>query len=111
MGEPGSLEAKHFALNLRTPYLLAYPIARAVAPWVGAVVAWKLVVWLAVVANMLALAALARRLGHDPWIALLGFVASLGLCFYWGFISSCRRAAGRDLAEICDRPRRASNHA
>lgn len=87
MGEPGSLESEHFALNLRTPYLLAYPIARAVAPWLGAVVALKLVVWLAVVANMLALGALARRLGHDPWIALLGFVCSLGLCFYWGFIS------------------------
>ncbi len=87
MGEPGSLEAEHFALNLRTPYLLAYPLARAIAPWLGAVIALKLMVWLAVVANMLALGALARRLGHDPWIALLGFIASLGLCFYWGFIS------------------------
>jgi hypothetical protein len=87
LNEPGSPEARHFALNLRTPYLLAYPIARAVAPWCGAVVALKLVVWLAVVANMLALRVLARRLGHDPWIALLGFVCSLGLCFYWGFIS------------------------
>lgn len=87
MGEPGSSDAQRFQLNLRTPYLLAYPIARAVAPLLGAVVALKLVVWLAVVANMLALRALARRLGHDPWIALLGFVCSLGLCFYWGFIS------------------------
>jgi len=76
-----------YELNFRTPYLLAYPLARALSPLVGAVVALKLVVWLAVVGNQLALAGLARRLGHDPWLALFGTVTAMGLCFYFGFVS------------------------
>jgi hypothetical protein len=76
-----------YELNFRTPYLLAYPLARALSPLVGAVVALKLVVWLAVLGNQLALAGLARRLGHDPWLALFGVVTAMGLCFYFGFIS------------------------
>jgi hypothetical protein len=76
-----------FELNFRTPYLLAYPIARALAPAFGTVLALKLVVWLSVVLNLVAVELLARRLGHDPWLGLLGFVTAMGLCFYFGFIS------------------------
>jgi hypothetical protein len=78
---------ERFELNFRTPYLLAYPLARALAPLVGVVVALKLVVWLSVVLNLWATEALARRRGHDPWIGLFGLVTAMGLCFYFGFIS------------------------
>lgn len=76
-----------FVLNFRTPYLLAYPLARVLAPAVGAVMALKLVVWLSVVANLVAVELLARRAGHDPWVGILGFVTAMGLCFYFGFVS------------------------
>ena len=76
-----------YELNFRTPYLLAYPLARALSPFVGAIVALKLVVWLAIVGNQLALTGLARRLGHDAWLGLFGVVTAMGLCFYFGFVS------------------------
>ena len=76
-----------FELNFRTPYLLAYPLARLLAPACGAVVALKLVVWLSVVLNLVSVELLARRVGHDPWLGLLGFVTAMGLCFYFGFVS------------------------
>lgn len=76
-----------FELNFRTPYLLAYPLARWLAPAFGAVLALKLVVWLSVVLNLVTVELLARRVGHDPWLGLLGFVTAMGLCFYFGFVS------------------------
>jgi hypothetical protein len=76
-----------FALNFRTPYLLAYPLARLLAPAFGAVMALKLVVWLSVVLNLVTVELLARRVGHDPWLGILGFVTAMGLCFYFGFVS------------------------
>jgi hypothetical protein len=79
--------ARRFELNFRTPYLLAYPVARVLAPLFGAVVALKLVVWLAVVLNLVVTELLARRLGHEPWLGLLGLVTAMGLCFYFGFVS------------------------
>ncbi len=84
-GDPASVE--RFELNFRTPYLLAYPLARALAPLCGVVLALKLVVWLSVVASFFALAALARKLGHDPWLGFFGVVTAMGLCFYFGFVS------------------------
>jgi hypothetical protein len=78
---------QRFELNFRTPYLLAYPLARALAPLTGAVTALKLVVWLAIVGNQWALTSLARRLGHEPWLGLFGVVTAAGLCFYFGFVS------------------------
>jgi hypothetical protein len=78
---------QRFELNFRTPYLLAYPVARALAPLFGPVLALKLVLWLAISGNLVAVALLARRLGHDPWLGLLGLVTATGLCFYFGFIS------------------------
>ncbi len=76
-----------FELNFRTPYLLAYPLARVLASAFGAVVALKLVVWLSVVLNLVSVELLARRTGHDPWLGILGFVTAMGLCFYFGFVS------------------------
>ena len=76
-----------FELNFRTPYLLAYPLARVLAPLMGAVTALKVVVWLAIIGNQWTLTTLARRLGHDPWIGIFGLLTAVGLCFYFGFIS------------------------
>ncbi len=84
-GDPATLE--RFELNFRTPYLVAYPLARALAPVLGVVAALKLVVWASVVATMLAVRGLAARLGHDPWLCLVGLVSACGLCFYFGFVS------------------------
>ena len=78
---------ERFELNFRTPYLLAYPVARVLAPLLGPVLALKVVLWLAISGNLVAVQVLARRLGHDPWLGLLGLVTATGLCFYFGFIS------------------------
>jgi hypothetical protein len=78
---------QRFELNFRTPYLLAYPIARVLAPLLGPVLALKFVIWLAITGNLVAVEALARRLGHEPWLGLFGLVTATGLCFYFGFIS------------------------
>jgi len=74
-------------LNFRTPYLLAYPIARLAAPVLGVVGALKLVVALGVVLHVAAFAHLVRRLGHDPWLCLLGVPTALGYAFCFGFVS------------------------
>ena len=78
---------ERFQLNLRTPYLLAYVIARLLAPAVGVQVALKLVVWLAIVGQVAALHFLCQRLGHDEWIALAAFPLALGYNFCFGFVS------------------------
>lgn len=79
--------ADQFVLNLRTPYLLAYGVARLLAPAFGVLVALKLVIWLAIVGQMLGLHGLCKRLGHDPWLALLGLPLALGFTFLFGFVS------------------------
>lgn len=80
-------EASQFVLNLRTPYLLAYLIARVLASMLGVIISLKLVVWLAVVGQVLGLHFLCKRLGHDPWLALLGLPLALGYNFLFGFVS------------------------
>jgi hypothetical protein len=74
-------------LNFRTPYLLAYPLARLLAPLFGVVGALKLVIALGLVAHVAAFAHLVRRLGHDPWLSLLGVPTALGYAFCFGFVS------------------------
>ena len=74
-------------LNFRTPYLLAYPVARLFAPLFGVVVALKLVVATSVALHVIAFERLVRKLGHDPWLAVLGVPTALGYAFYFGFVS------------------------
>jgi hypothetical protein len=74
-------------LNFRTPYLLAYPLAWLFSPAFGIVGALKLVVALGVVAHVAAYDLLVRRLGHDPWLVLLGVPTALGYAFFFGFVS------------------------
>ncbi len=76
-----------FVVNLRTPYLLAYVVARLLATTFSVVVALKLVVWMAAVGQVLGLHFLCNRLKHDPWMALLGLPVALGYCFLFGFVS------------------------
>lgn len=84
---PDYRAGEYLELNLRTPYLLAYGLARLLAPLLGVVVALKLVIWLAVIATMVAFTTLARKLGHDPWLGLLGLPIAFGYSFYFGFVS------------------------
>jgi hypothetical protein len=74
-------------LNLRTPYLLAYPLARALAPLVGPVVALKLVVWASITGQVATFHCLCARLRHDPYLSLLGIPLALGYGFLFGFVS------------------------
>src|SRR5262249_45640469 len=88
----------HLELNFRTPYLLAYGLTGLFAPLVGVVPALKLVVWLAVVGNAFSLLHLARKLGPDPWIGLLGLPTAVGYSFYFGFVSFL---AATPIAVLC----------
>ena len=76
-----------FVLNLRTPYLSAYLLARLLASTFGVLIALKIVVWLSVGGQILGLHFLCKRLGHDPWLALLGLPLALGYSFLFGFVS------------------------
>jgi hypothetical protein len=87
LGDAASPEHRLFELNLRTPYLGAYVLARVLATWLGAVSALKLVVWLAVVGHFAAFSLLVRTLGHSRWLGLLGLPFGLGYGFYFGFVS------------------------
>lgn len=85
-GQPGF---DNLELNFRTPYMLAYPVARALAPWLGVLTALKLVLWASIALQARALRFLCERLGHDGWLGLLGFPLGLGYSFCFGFVSFC----------------------
>jgi hypothetical protein len=76
-------------LNLRTPYLLAYPVARALCSLMPILTALKLVLWGSICLQALALRRLCERLGHDPWLGLLGYPLGLGYSFCFGFVAFC----------------------
>ncbi len=78
---------QYFEPNFRTPYLVTYSIVRLLAPVLGPLAALKAVTWLAIVGNAAALTLLVRRLGHSPWLGLLGFPTGLCHAYYFGFIS------------------------
>ncbi len=82
-----SYHTERLELNLRTPYLLGYVLVRALAPLVGLSLALKLVVWLAVVGYLLAFTHLLTRLGHTPWLGLLGLPTAFSYSYYFGFFS------------------------
>jgi len=76
-------------LNFRTPYLLAYPVARALAAFLPVLVALKLTFGASLALQALTLRKLCERLGHDPWLGLLGFPLGLGYSFCFGFVAFC----------------------
>jgi hypothetical protein len=85
--DPKWAEFQLFELNLRTPYLGAYALARALAGLVGVLPALKFVVWLSIVGHWAAFDWLVRSLGHARWLGLLGLPLAMGYGFYFGFIS------------------------
>lgn len=87
LNDPRWSEFQLFELNLRTPYLGAYAVARALAGVIGVVPALKFVVWLSIVGHWAAFDWLARSLGYGPWLGLLGLPLGMGYGFYYGFIS------------------------
>ncbi len=87
LGDPRFPETQRFELNLRTPYLGAYALARALSGWLGVVSGLKVVVWLSILGHWAAFAGLVRSTGHARWLGLLGLPLGLGYGFYYGFIS------------------------
>jgi hypothetical protein len=76
-------------LNFRTPYFACYPLVRILAGVLPVLAALKLTLWLSITAQARALRALCERLGHDPWLGVLGFPLGLGFGFYFGFVAFC----------------------
>jgi hypothetical protein len=87
LGNPQFPETQLFELNLRTPYLGAYALARALCGTLGVVPALKVVAWLAVVLHWAAFDWLVRTTGHARWLGVLGVPLGMGYGFYFGFIS------------------------
>jgi hypothetical protein len=87
LNDPNWSEFRLFELNLRTPYLGVYALARGLAGWLGVLPALKFVVWLSLVGHWAAFDWLVRSLGHARWLGLLGLPLSMGYGFYFGFIS------------------------
>jgi hypothetical protein len=85
--DPHWSEFQLFELNLRTPYLGAYALARGLSGLIGVVPALKFVVWLSVLGHWAAFDWLVRSLGHSRWLGLLGLPLGMGYGFYFGFIS------------------------
>jgi hypothetical protein len=76
-------------LNFRTPYLLAYPVARALASVLPILIALKVTLWASITLQAVTLRKLGQRLGHDPWLGLLGFPLGFGYSFCFGLIAFC----------------------
>jgi hypothetical protein len=85
--DPQWPEFQLFELNLRTPYLGAYALARGLSGLIGVLPALKFVVWLSIVGHWAAFDWLVRSLGHARWLGLLGLPLGMGYGFYFGFIS------------------------
>lgn len=86
-GDP--LARASFELNFRTPYLLSYPILRALCAVTPIVTALKLVFWAAIVLQAVTLRRLCSRLGHEEWLGLLGYPLGMGYAFCFGFVAFC----------------------
>lgn len=86
-GEAPFLKQEHFVVNLRTPYVSAYLLARGLAPWLGVILAFEVVAWLSIVLHAVAFAVLAHQLRYPRWVSVLGLPLGLGYCFYFGFVS------------------------
>jgi hypothetical protein len=79
--------AEFFELELRTPYLATYALARLFAEVTSILVALKLVISLSVVGLPLALQVFLRRASVSRWWSLIGFPLAYGYSFRWGFLS------------------------
>ncbi|MDX2053355.1 MAG: hypothetical protein SFV15_13240 [Polyangiaceae bacterium] len=87
LGDKSFAGVENFRVNLRTPYLTGYALARWLGAWLGVVPGLKLAIWLSVVAQFGAFALLVRKLGHPFWVSLFGLPFAFGYSFYFGFVS------------------------
>ncbi len=87
LGNLGFPETQRFELNLRTPYLGAYALARALSGPLGVIAGLKLTVWLSIIGHWAAFDWLVRCTKHERWLGLLGLPMGMGYGFYYGFIS------------------------
>lgn len=87
--DAGDPSVADLELNFRTPYLLAYPIARVLCVLFPVLTALKLVLWASVVLGAFAFRRLCQELGHTPWLGLLGYPLGLGYSFCFGFVAFC----------------------
>jgi hypothetical protein len=76
-----------YQINWFTPYALAYYVAWIFSLFLPIIAAMKTVVSLSIVMLPLSFRHLIRESGGDEWWSLLGFPASFGLCFLWGFFN------------------------
>ena len=67
LDDPAYGFAELFEIHWFTPYLVAFLLARPFVGLLGVIGAVKLVVWLGLIATPLALRALLRAVGRDPW--------------------------------------------
>src|SRR5262249_15541109 len=79
----------------------AYPVARGLAALLPVLTALKLTFWASITAQALTLRLLCQRLGHDPWLGLLGFPLGLGYSFCFGFVAFCAALPLVYLAFLC----------
>lgn len=76
-------------LSFRTPYLLAYPVLRALGEVTSVITALKLVFWASIVLQALTFRRLCVRLGYDARLGLIGFPLGMGYSFCFGFVAFC----------------------
>lgn len=86
-GEPGALA--ELELSFRTPYLLAYPVLRALCEVTAVLTALKLVFWGSIVLQAITLRRLCVKLGYGAELGLLGFPLGMGYSFCFGFVAFC----------------------
>ncbi len=87
--DAGDPSVHDLELHFRTPYLLAYPVARLLAEVTTVVTALKLTFALSICLQAVTLRRLCRQLGHSPWLGLLGFPLGMGYSFCFGFVAFC----------------------
>jgi hypothetical protein len=87
LDDPAYGFAESFRIELATPYLASYALARAFAAFTSVRVALKLEITLTMLALPLALLPFLRRAGVSRWWSLVGFPLAYGYSFRWGFLN------------------------
>lgn len=86
-GEPRA--RAELELSFRTPYLLAYPVLRALCELTSVLTALKLTLWASIALQAVTLRRLCVRLGYEAELGLLAFPLGMGYAFCFGFVAFC----------------------
>jgi len=87
MHDPHFAFANQFEVNWFTPYLVGYFPIYLLSPWLGIVLACKLVICLGLAAFPLSTALVMTETGTDRYWSLLSIPAMYGFSYYWGFLN------------------------